>query len=63
MEDDNDALDRDRLSRACRSNGVEVWSDCLMPNHVHLILVPLGETGLSRVVGETHRRCSAYIDA
>jgi putative transposase len=34
-----------------------------MPNHVHLILVPSDETGLSRAIGETHRRFSGYINA
>ncbi|MGB5732953.1 MAG: transposase [Thiohalocapsa sp.] len=63
MEDDDYALYRDWLAQACRSNGVEVWSYCLMPNHVHLILVPAEETGLSRAVGETHRRYSGYINA
>ena len=63
MEDDDFALYRDWLAQACRSNGVEVWSYCLMPDHVHLILVPSDETGLSRAVGETHRRYSGYINA
>jgi len=40
MEDDDYALYRYWLAQACRSNGVEVWSYCLLPNHVHLILVP-----------------------
>jgi len=52
-----------RFIQSCRSNGVEVWSYCLMPNHVHLILVPSDETGLPRAVGEAHRRYSAYINA
>ena len=30
---------------------------------MHLILVPSDETGLSRAVGETHRRYSSYINA
>jgi hypothetical protein len=30
---------------------------------VHLILAPSDETGLSRAVGETHRRYSGYINA
>jgi len=34
---------------------LRVWSYCLMPNHVHLIVVPADETGLARGVGETHR--------
>jgi putative transposase len=63
MQDDDYALYRDWLAQACRSNGVEVWSYCLMPSHVHLILVPSDETGLSRAVGETHRRYSGYINA
>jgi REP element-mobilizing transposase RayT len=33
-------LYRDLLAENCRSAGVEVWAWCLMPNHVHLILVP-----------------------
>ncbi|MDZ7750797.1 MAG: transposase [Gammaproteobacteria bacterium] len=63
MQDDDYGLYRDWLSQGCRSNGVEVWSYCLMPNHVHLILVPIDDTGLSRAVGETHRRYSGYINA
>ncbi len=63
MEDDDYALYRDWLAQACRSNGVEIWSYCLMPNHVHSILVPADETGLSRAVGETHLRYSGYINA
>ncbi|WP_374234561.1 MULTISPECIES: transposase [unclassified Thiocapsa] len=63
VEDDDDALYRDWLARACQSNGVEAWSDCLMPNHVHLMLVPSDETGLSRAIGETHRRFSGDINA
>ncbi len=62
MEDDDYALYKDRLAQSCRSNGVEVWSFCLMPNHVHLIHLPSDNTGLSRAVGETHRRYSAYIN-
>jgi REP element-mobilizing transposase RayT len=28
------------LAENCRAAKVEVWAWCLMPNHVHLILVP-----------------------
>jgi putative transposase len=34
-----------------------------MPSHVHLILVPADDNGLSRAIGETHRRYSSYINA
>jgi putative transposase len=33
-----------------------VWAWCLMPNHVHLILVPAHADGLRAALGETHRR-------
>ena len=33
-----------------------------MPNHVHLIVVPSDTSGLSRAIGETHRRYSGYIN-
>jgi putative transposase len=40
----------------CGRQGVSVWAYCLMPNHVHLILVPPSEEALCRGVGEAHRR-------
>jgi len=56
-------LYRDLLAQQCRKNGVSVWAYCLMPNHVHLILVPSTPSGLGRALGETHRRYSAVINA
>ena len=40
----------------CGRYGVRILAYCLMPNHVHLIVVPDGEEGLCRGIGETHRR-------
>src|SRR5574338_230484 len=57
------ALYRDLLAERCAKAGVEVWCYCLMPNHVHLILVPHIADGLSRALGETHRRYTAFINA
>lgn len=34
---------------------LSVWAYCLMDNHVHLIVVPNEERGLSRGIGETNR--------
>src|SRR5699024_536583 len=34
-----------------------------MPNHVHLIVTPATSHGLSRAIGEAHRRYTAYINA
>jgi len=39
-----------------------VWAYCLMPNHVHLILVPPDEDGLRRGVAEAHRRYTRRIN-
>jgi len=46
----------------CRDEGVEIWSYCLMPNHVHLIAVPQTEHGLRRAIGEAHRRYTRRIN-
>jgi len=35
--------------------GVEFLSWCLMPNHVHLVVVPGREESLARGIGEAHR--------
>ena len=61
--DDDYELYRDLLASQCRKHGVACWSYCLMPNHVHLILVPDREEGLARALGETHRRYSSVINA
>ncbi|MGB2864188.1 MAG: transposase [Sedimentisphaerales bacterium] len=39
-----------------------MWAYCLMPNHVHLIVVPESEDGLRRGIGEAHRRYSRRIN-
>ena len=51
------------LSRWSSKFGTEVWAYCLMPNHVHLILIPSFLGGLCRSVGETHRRYTAQINS
>jgi len=50
------------LDEWCARGGVEVWAYCLMPNHVHLIVVPDSEDGLRRALGETHRRYTRRIN-
>jgi len=44
------------------SSGLEIWAYCLMPNHVHLIVVPESAESLARGIGETHRRYTRYIN-
>ncbi|MCG8512078.1 MAG: transposase, partial [Rhodospirillales bacterium] len=54
---------RDLLGTACRAAGVEVWAWCLMPNHVHLILVPQDPDGLRRSLSRVHRAYAGAIHA
>lgn len=53
------AFYRGLLAHACRRDAVTCWAWCLMPNHVHLVLMPEDEGGLARAVGRTHRLYSA----
>jgi len=56
-------LYRDLLAEQARAANVEVWSWVLMPNHVHLILVPNEPDGLRRCLAATHRRYAGHIHA
>jgi putative transposase len=50
--------------RACTFfSDVEVWAWCLMPNHVHLVLVPSDSDGLRRALAAAHRRYAGVIHA
>ena len=42
---------------------MSVWAWCLMPNHVHLILVPQAEDGLRRAMARVHRRYAGFVHA
>jgi putative transposase len=46
----------------CGRQGLRVWAYCLMPNHVHLIIVPPSEEALCRGVGEAHRRYTRRVN-
>lgn len=50
------------LRRWCGRARTEVWAYCLMPNHVHLILVPSDEDGLRAALGEAHRRYTRHVN-
>ncbi|WP_229184025.1 transposase [Bradyrhizobium oropedii] len=56
-------LYRDLLAAHCAAAGVEVWAWCLMPNHVHLILVPSDPDGLRRALARVHRSYAGAIQA
>jgi len=61
--DDDYALYRDLLATHCRAAAVEVWAWCLMPNHVHLILMPTDQDGLRHALARVHRAYAGIIQA
>jgi REP-associated tyrosine transposase len=61
--DEDYALYRDLLAEHCRKSDVAVWAWCLMPNHVHLVLVPSDPDGLRRALSAVHRRYAGIIHA
>ncbi|MEA3066029.1 MAG: REP-associated tyrosine transposase [Sphingomonadales bacterium] len=50
------------LRHFCRKSGTSVWAWCLMPNHVHLILVPAHEDGLRAALAPAHTRYAIEIN-
>jgi putative transposase len=42
--------------------GCKVLAYCLMPNHVHLILIPDTTSALARTMGEVHRSYTRYVN-
>lgn len=50
------------MAERCRRAGTRVWAYCLMPNHVHLVMVPSHQDGLRAALGEAHRRYSRIVN-
>jgi len=63
FEDGDYQLYLDLLADAARAARVEIWSYCLMPNHVHLVVTPSDEDGLWRTFRKVHRHYTGYINA
>lgn len=63
FEEGDYALYRDLLGQAARKAGTQVLCYCLMPNHVHLIVVPADPDGLRRTFADAHRRYTGFINA
>jgi putative transposase len=61
FEDGDYTLYRDLLAANCKAAGVEVWAWCLMPSHVHLILVPSDPDGLRQALSRVHRSYAGTI--
>lgn len=62
FEDADYQLYLDLATEWCPYHGVQIWAYCLMPNHVHLVAVPETEQGLSKAIGEIHRRYTRAIN-
>ena len=46
----------------CDKAGTVVWAWCLMPNHVHLVLVPSRDDGLAAALAPVHRHYTREIN-
>lgn len=49
------------MAQCCGEQGVEMWSYCLMTNHIHLIAVPSTEDGLRWAIDSAHERYTRRI--
>ena len=45
---------KELLAEQARAAGVEVWAWVLVPNHVHLILIPKDPGGIGRAMAAVH---------
>lgn len=52
----------ERVSTACGDVSTSILAYCLMPNHVHLILVPTNEDGLRAAMADAHRRYTRRVN-
>jgi len=50
------------MAEWCGQHKVQVWAYCLMPDHVHLIVVPKSADALARAIGEAHRRYTRRVN-
>ena len=62
FDDDDYAKYRQLLAASCERCATQTWAYCLMPNHVHLVLVPSKQDGLRCALGEAHRRYTRMIN-
>ena len=44
------------LGRQARRHAMDIWAYCLMPNRVHLIVVPSSRQGLAKPLGRAHHQ-------
>jgi putative transposase len=52
----------DLLSQSKRDAGVAIWAYCLMPNHVHLVVIPEHKDSLAKLFRSVHRKYTRFIN-
>ena len=51
------------VAECAKKFGVEIWSWCLMPNHVHFVAVPATERSLALCFGRLHTQYTRMVNA
>ena len=56
------SLYKSLISQYCKLHRVKIRACCLMPDHVHPVLVPSEKAALACAIGEAHRRYTRSIN-
>jgi len=59
--DEDYLLYRDLLAQAAARARVQIWAYCLMPNHVHIIVMPIDQEGIRRRLAPRKRGPRAQV--
>lgn len=60
FEDRDYLLYHDLLQTSCAATGLRIWAYCLMPNHVHLLVVPEQAQAMAKGLGRTNAEYARY---
>ena len=50
------------ISEFSLQSGTEIWVYCLMPNHVHIVMVPREEDGLRATLDDADKAAEKNVD-
>ena len=50
------------LANFARKYGVEIWSYCLMTNHIHLVAIPSTSDSLAKLMRQVHKKYTMVIN-
>ena len=62
LSDKDYAVYLEIMSDCSRRHGLEIWSYCLMPDHVHLIAIPKEKKSLANCLRAAHGQYTKYIN-